>query len=111
MLQLFKEQFPEIFPVDSQNDKFAAYAVLHHFGDYCAHHFENDKSKAILNTVNKVYLRKNLFACNAIENEFFSVIAKQLGVNDLMQHLKNIPENLWTVYIKVLIETQKNTQP
>jgi hypothetical protein len=110
IIQQFKEQFPDIFPANSGNDKYATYAVLHHYGVYCAQHFEEEKSKEILNTLNKVYQQKNLFACNAIENEFFAALAEQLGVNDLMKHLKNIPENLWSVYIKVLIETQKNTQ-
>ncbi len=107
IIQQFKEQFPDIFPANSGNDKYATYAVLHHYGVYCAQHFEEDTSKEILNAINKVYQRKNLFSCNAIENEFFSALASQLGVKELMKHLQCIPENLWAVYIKVLIETQK----
>jgi len=109
IIQQFKEQFPEIFPTNSGNDKYATYAVLNHYGVYCAQHFEEDTSKEILNTINKVYQLKNLFTCNAIENEFFSALASQLGVNELMKHLQRIPENLWAVYIKVLIETQKES--
>ena len=108
IIQQFKEQFPEIFPTSSENDKYEKYAILHHYGDYCAQHFEEEKSIEILNIINKIYQQKNLFICNAIENEFFSPLASQLGVNDLMMHLKRIPENLWSIYIKVLIETQKN---
>ncbi len=108
IVQQFKEQFPEIYPATSDNGRFTTYKVLHHFGSYCAQHFENEKAKEILNTINRVYQRKSLFTCNAIENEFLSALATKLGVNDLMNHLKSIPENLWAVYIKVLIETQKN---
>jgi hypothetical protein len=107
IIQQFKEEFPEIFPTISENDRFATYTVLHHYGNYCVQHFEKEKSREILNTINKVYDQKNLFLCNAIENEFFPALASQLGVNDLMQHLQRMPENLWAVYIKVLIETQK----
>lgn len=109
IIQQFKEQFPEIFPASTRNDKYATYAVLHHYGVYCAQHFEEEKSKEILNAINKLYQRKNLFTCNAIENEFFSALAERLGVNELMKHLQYIPENLWAVYINVLIETQKTS--
>jgi len=107
IIQQFKEQFPEIFPAFSGNDRYETYAVLHHYGVYCALHFEEEKSKEILNTVNKAYQRKNIFICNAIENEFLSALAGQLGVSELMKHLLHIPENLWSVYIKILIEIQK----
>lgn len=110
IIQQFKEQFPEIYPIVSTNDSYASYKVLHHFGLYCAQHFEEEKSKEILNTVNMVYQKKSLFTCNAIENEFFSALAGQLGITELMKHLQLIPENLWSVYIKVLIETQKVSQ-
>ncbi len=108
LIQQFKEQFPEIYPPVSVNDRYATYMVLHHFGSYCAQHFDGEKTKGILNTINKAYQRKSLFTCNAIENEFLAALAGQLGVNDLMKHLQTIPDNLWAVYIKVLIETQKN---
>lgn len=110
IIQQFKEQFPEIYPSTSGHDRYATYAVLHHFGVYCAQHFEEEISKEILNTVNMVYQEKSLFICNAIENEFFLALADQLGYNELRKHLQLIPENLWFVYIKVLIETQKISQ-
>ena len=110
IIQQFKQQFPEIYPSALGNDRYVAYSVLNYFGSYCAQHFEEDKSKDILNTINKVYQQKSVFTCNAIENEFFSALASQLGVNDLMKQFQNIPETLWSVYIKVVIETQKNKQ-
>lgn len=106
--QQFKKQFPEIYPVDAANDRSATYSVLHHFGTYCAQHFEDEKALEILNSVNNFYQQGNLFNCNAIENEFLYALANQLGINNVMNHLKRIPKNLWAVYIKVLIETQKN---
>lgn len=108
IIQQFKEQFPEIYPVDTANDRSATYKVLYHFGTYCAQNFEDEKTIEILNSVNNFYQRESLFNCNAIENEFFYALANQLGVNNLMNHLQKIPKNLWAVYIKVLIETQKN---
>ena len=108
ILQQFKEQYPEIFPEISINERYIPYSVLQHFGAYCAQNLEKDKSREILLTINNVYQQKKLFICNAIENEFLAEIAERLGVNDLMRQLQNMPENLWPVYIKVLIETQKN---
>ncbi len=105
--QQFEEQFPAIFPASSGNDRYATYKVLHHYGDYCVQHFKEAKSIEILNIVNKVYPEKNHFMRNAIENELFKALVSQLGVNELMKHLQHIPDNLWTVYIKVLIEIQK----
>lgn len=107
VIQQLKEKFPEIFPIVPENDRYATYTVLHHFSDYCAHHFEEAKSKEILNIINTYYHQKNLLLCNAIENEFLSPLAIQLGVNELMKQLEMMPQNLWSVYIKVLIETQK----
>lgn len=108
IIQQFKQKFPEIYPVEADNNRYHAYSVLHYFGTYCAHHFEDEKTKEILNTVNNIYQRRSLFNCNAIENEFFYALADQLGVDNLMKHLQKIPENLWPVYIKVLIENQQN---
>lgn len=107
IIKQFKELYPEIFPDTVENDRYAPYAVLNHFGKYCAQHLEDEKCKEIMDIVNAVYQRENLFTCNAIENEFLSALANSLGAVELMKQLKHIPENLWAVYIKVLIETQK----
>lgn len=104
----FQDQFPEIYPETVSNSAYASYSVLNHFGDYCAQHFQEEKTREILHTINKVYESQSLFTCNAIENEFFAVLANRMGANDLMNQLQYIPENLWSVYIKVLIETLKN---
>jgi len=110
ILQQLKVTFPEVYPKILSNDRYAAYAVLHLFGEYCAQHFENDKTKEILNTINSLYQRKSHFVCNAIENEFFFEMASQLKISELNKHFQIIPENLWALYIKVLIEIQKNNQ-
>jgi len=107
IIEQFKNQFPDIYPVVLTNDRYVTYSVLQHFGAFCAQNFAAQKSKDILNTIGALYTRDNLFNRNAIENEFFSPLAQQLGVNNLTEHLQNIPENMWGVYLKVLIETQK----
>lgn len=103
-----KKQFQDIFPESVESNRFTAYMVFHYFGKYCALHFENDQAQLVLNTISRIYREKHLFTCNAIENEFLSVLAKELDAKDLTGHLKKIPESLWEVYIKVFIETQKN---
>lgn len=107
-IQQLKEQFPEIYPKESENGRYIEYEVLHFFGSYCAQHFEDEKTQEILHAVNRIYQRKGLFTCNAIENEFLYAMATQSDVGNLMNQLKVIPENLWEAYFKVLIETQKN---
>ncbi len=107
IIQQLKEQFPEIYPQEPENDRCAKYKVLHFFGSYCAQHFEEEKTQEILHTVNRIYQRNSLFTCNAIENEFLYALATQSDVSNLMSQLKVIPENLWEAYLKVLIETQK----
>lgn len=106
--QKLQEHFPELCPAEIDNDKFSLYKLLNHFGNYCSSHSESDKSQEILNVIDNLYQAKNLFDRNAIENEFLSVITRNLGVSELMHHLKKIPESLWTVYIKVLMETHKD---
>ncbi len=108
--QIFKKQFPEIYPSAFDKDKYSNYLVLHHFGTFCAKNFKDGKTKEILITVNDMYNQKSLFTNNAIENEFLSALATELGANDLMNQLNSFPQNLWQPYIKVLIQTQINKQ-
>lgn len=108
ILQQLQAQFPEIFPETAPNNRYEIYSVLHHFGTYCSRHPNDNKTREILSTINKVYQRKNLFTCNAIENEFFPALAAQWDANAWVKHLPNIPETLWAAYLKVFIETQKN---
>ncbi|MFZ6664753.1 DUF7674 family protein [Peijinzhouia sedimentorum] len=110
-LQQLEKQFPEIYPPALENGKYVIYEVLNHFGAYCALHIEEEKTREILNAIDQVYQQKQLFTCNAIENEFLSVIALKLGAKDLINHLKKIPKSLWAGYIKVLIETNKINSP
>lgn len=108
IIKQFEEQFPEIYPSVSRNDRYATYAILNHFGNYCGENFEIENAKEILITINKVYQQKSIYACNAIENEFLPALAGRLGINDLSGNLEGIPETLRTVYLQVLIEIQKN---
>lgn len=104
-----KEHFPELFSQDSDNDDgdFSVYKRLYHLGVYCSENFQNDKGREVLKTVNMWYGTGNVFDNNAIENEFFLAIAERQNLESIMETLKEIPEQLWEVYIKVLLETQK----
>ena len=44
---------------------------------------EEAETQEILNTINRMYLRENLFTCNAIENEFLAALAAKLDLSDL----------------------------
>lgn len=110
IIQELNEKFSGIFPATEAADRYAVYKALHDVGNYCAQHFEDEEALEILNTINRMYQRENLFTCNAIENEFLAALAAQLNLSELTTHLKRIPENLWAVYIHVLINKQKNNE-
>ncbi len=51
-----------------------------------------------------LYSKGSLYEKNAIENEFFSVLAFEEKSMTLKEHLDLMPENLKPVYIKTILE-------
>ncbi len=109
--QCLRLRFPEIYPYGliyhESGDDCIVYRLLRHFGQYCIGNLEERQTGEILSVMNELYHSKDLFCKNAIENEFLSVIAENLGTVDLMTHLNRIPQPLQLTYIKVLLETLK----
>lgn len=91
-----------------EKQKFALYKELNLLGDYCMEHLSEQKSKEIIEKIEDLYKQKDLFVCNAIENEFLTVLTRNTQPSELTEQLKILPESLWEVYIKVLFETHKN---
>lgn len=110
---LLKECIPEVYSYDiisKDTDKeLEDYKILHHLGLFCAKHFWEPRVNEILITIDSLYKSKDLFVQNAIENEFFAVLALSLGMNKLLEIIKTIPTDLQTVYIKVLLEITKES--
>ena len=101
------EKFEEIHAPLQANEEFALYKELNLLGDYCSQHFENHNAIEILKVIDNIYRENNLYICNAIENEFFTVLARQIEPTALTDQLYKMPESLWAVYIKILTQTQK----
>lgn len=102
-----EEKFEEIHAPLQANEEFALYKELNLLGDYCFQHFDNENTVEILKVIDNIYRKNNLYSCNAIENEFFTVLAMQIEPTALTNQLYKMPESLWAVYLKILIETQK----
>lgn len=104
------ESFGSILPTFQENDELVLYKKLNLLGCYYTEHFEEEKAGEIIKVIEAIYKRKYLFVCNAIENEFLSVLALHSKPSELSHLLESLPESLWVVYIKVLLETLKNNK-
>ncbi len=104
------ESFGSILPTFHENDELVLYKKMNLLGSYYTEHFEEEKAGEIMKVIEAIYKRKNLFICNAIENEFLSVLAQHSKPAGLSNLLKSLPESLWVVYIKVLLETFKDNK-
>lgn len=109
-----KEYIPEVNSFDVTDkeidEELENYKILHYWGLYCAEHFDEPIANKILETIDSLYRSKDLFMQNAIENEFFSVLTLNLGVDRILEVIKKIPQDLQTEYIKVLLEITKENR-
>jgi len=100
--------FGSVISSINEKEEFVLYKELNLLGNYCVEHFDEQKSKEIIGKINALYEQKDLFICNAIENEFLIVLVRKFQLSQLTEQLKALPESLWAIYIKVLLETLKN---
>ncbi|WP_298647999.1 hypothetical protein [uncultured Proteiniphilum sp.] len=109
--QYFKRWIPEAYSYDITNKEIDKevedYKILHYLGWFCAKHFGELKASEILKMITSLYESEDLFIQNAIENEFLTVLTFNLGVDNLIEIIKTLPQDLQTVYIKVLLEITK----
>ena len=99
--------FPEAFngftkPTGTISD----YEVLRHFANYTQKLIQQNDEKMMepFKIINLLYAKSTLYEKNAIENEFFHVIAISEKQVTLKQHIELMPEALRPVYIKTIIE-------
>jgi hypothetical protein len=102
--------YEKIFPPLKENDEFSLYKKLNLLGYYYTEHLGDENANEIMTIIEAAYMQKDLFLRNAVENEFLSVLAQQFKPSDLNEQLRTLPESLWTVYIKIVLETFKTNK-
>lgn len=112
--QNFRLQFPELYPygmmsAESQDD-LVDYKLLRFFANFCSEHPTCKQSVEILQLVNSIYAKQNIFVQNAIENEFLAVMVEKFENTNFEKQLELIPTELKIVYMKVLLEMKKKSR-
>jgi len=98
--------FPEAFGETEKSLISTDYGILLQFAKY-AQRLINDKSenqKEPFKIIYLLYSKGSLYEKNAIENEFFNVLASEEHSLTLKAHLELMPEGLRSIYVKTIIE-------
>ena len=98
--------FPDAFANVKKTELKSDYDTLHHFAKYVKKLIsDNCENKSEpFKIINLLYSKGTLFEKNAIENEFFSVIAFEENPCTLKEHLDLMPEVLRPIYLKTILE-------
>ncbi|MDP2236951.1 MAG: hypothetical protein Q8J88_11000 [Bacteroidales bacterium] len=102
LMQWFPDAFTDVRKSELKTD----YDFLNHFAKYTKSLIKEDKEnkKEPFKIINLLYSKGTLFERNAIENEFFFVLAFDENPRTLKEDLSLLPESLRAVYIKTLLE-------
>lgn len=98
--------FPKAFSDNKISGASSDYEILNHFAKYAKRLIKDngvDKSEPF-KIINLLYSKGTLFERNAIENEFFYVLAIDETPITLIETVKLMPEFLRSVYIKTILE-------
>ena len=99
-----KQWFPIVF---NNKEKFNSdYEILRFFANYTQYLIDtnDEKRKEPFKIINLLYSRGKKNEKNAIENEFFYVLAKSQKSTNLMEQLELMPETIRNVYLKTILE-------
>lgn len=98
--------FPEAFKETEKSLLSTDYGILRHFAEYAIRLLNEptENQKEPFKIIQLLYSRGSLYERNAIENEFFNVLASGEKALTLKGHLDLMPEEIKTVYIKTIIE-------
>lgn len=82
------------------------YEIIRAFAEYSIELMKKDDENVIevLKIINLIYKKGSLYERNAIENEFFTTIAKSETTGLLKKHLDLMPTDLKGIYLKTIIE-------
>lgn len=107
MQRTLKQWFPDAFKDEKHSENQSDYEALRQFAIYTLHLINEgniEREKEPFKIINLLYLNGNLFERNAIENEFFTLIARDETPGNLKKHLQLMPENLRPIYLKTILE-------
>lgn len=104
--QTFEKWLPEIYSNLHADELSNDYEVLKVFAEHTIKLMQQDDENVteILKIVNLIYKKASLYERNAVENEFFTTIAKSETATLLKYHLELMPQELKGIYIKTIIE-------
>ncbi len=107
MQRTLRQWFPEAFRSEKGEEKLSDYDVLQHFAEYCIMLItegNTEKEREPFKIIKLLYTNGTLSERNAIENEFFTVLAKEEAPGSLKRHLDLMPADLRQVYLKTILE-------
>ena len=98
--------FPRAFDDFNEISECSDYEMLNHFARYTHKLIKknSENKEEPFKIILLLYSHGTLYEKNAIENEFFRVIAADESPAALKEHLKLLPEALKPVYIKTIME-------
>lgn len=98
--------FPDAFADVKKSELKTDYDFLNHFAKYAKDLIKKDREnkKEPFKIINLLYSKGTLFERNAIENDFFYVLAFDENSRTLKENLSLLPESLRAVYIKTILE-------
>lgn len=98
--------FPDAFGTIEKSSISSDYGILHQFAIYTRKLIDDNREnkKEPFKIILLLYSKGSLYEKNAIENEFFNVLASDENKMTLKENLELMPEGLRSVYIKTIIE-------
>jgi hypothetical protein len=100
---MLRSWFPDVYPVQALGP-YGDYAVLNHFAQYCAEHWDADICAEIFKIINILYTKGSLHDKNAIENEFLCMLSEYATFLNVKTLCRKFPETIRPVFIRSLIE-------
>jgi len=98
--------FPEAFGKIEKSLISSDYGILRQFAKYTQKLINDncENQEEPFKIIFLLYSNGSLYEKNAIENEFFNVLASDENTMTLKEHLELMPQGLRSVYIKTIIE-------
>jgi len=98
--------FPDAFSDAKKSVVNSDYGILRHFAKYTQKLIKDncENKKEPFKIIFLLYSKGTLYEKNAIENEFFSVLAFEENSMTLKEHLDLMPEAIRAIYFKTILE-------
>lgn len=98
----------EWFPwVKEQENITSEYTLLRNLATYCQEKIQKEEygnASEVIKVINLLYNDGSLHVKNAIENEFLEVLTADEAPASLKEHMKILPANLKSAYLKTILE-------